>query len=71
MLNEISKHCFLDEIVDIALFATQIPLSIFTNLLQQRFEMHSILESTLEVLQQFYIEPDDLPFFLEIFPPTL
>jgi hypothetical protein len=32
MRNEKSKHCFIDEIVDIALFATQIPLSIFTNL---------------------------------------
>ncbi len=31
MRNEKSKHCFIDEIVDIALFVTQIPLSIFTN----------------------------------------
>jgi hypothetical protein len=27
--NEKSKHCLIDEIVDIAVFATQIPLSIF------------------------------------------
>ena len=39
-----------------ALFATQIPLSIFTNLFKQRFEKHSMLESTLELLQQFYIQ---------------
>ncbi len=32
LLNEKSKDHFIDEIVDIALFATQIPLSIFTNL---------------------------------------
>jgi hypothetical protein len=61
--NEKSKHHFIDEIVDIALFATQVPLSIFTNLFHQRFEKHSMLESTLEILQQFYIqmetEPDD------------
>jgi hypothetical protein len=38
------------------LFATQIPLSIFINLFKQRFEKHSILESTLEILQQFYIQ---------------
>ncbi len=46
----------MDEIVDIALFATQIPLSKFTNLSHQRFEKHSMLESTLEILQQFYIQ---------------
>ncbi len=51
-----SKHQFIEDICDIALFATQIPLSIFTNLFQQRFEKHSMLESTLEILQQFYIQ---------------
>jgi hypothetical protein len=40
----------------IALFATQIPQSIFTNLFKQRFEKHSMLESMLEILQQFYIQ---------------
>jgi hypothetical protein len=35
-----SKHCLINEIVDIALSATQFPLSIFTNLFQQRFEKH-------------------------------
>jgi hypothetical protein len=55
-LNEKSKDHFIHEIVDIALFATQIPLSIFTNLIRQRFEKHSMLESTLEILQQFYIQ---------------
>jgi hypothetical protein len=42
--NEKSKHRFIDEIVDIALSATQIPLSIFTNLFHQKFEKHSMLE---------------------------
>ena len=55
MWHQQSKIQFIDEIMDIALFATQIPLSIFTNLFKQRFEKHSILESTLEILQQFYI----------------
>jgi hypothetical protein len=32
MLHQKSKNQFIDEIVDIALYATQIPLSIFTNL---------------------------------------
>jgi hypothetical protein len=71
MWNEKSKHRSNDEIVDIAVFATQISLSIFTNLIHQRYEKHSMLESTLEILQQFYIqmvtEPED--FFL--FPGDL
>ncbi len=64
MWNEKSKHCLIDEIVDIAVFATQIPLS---NLFHQRFENHSMWESMLEILQQFYIqmvtEPEDFLLF--------
>jgi hypothetical protein len=56
MLHQKSKIQFIDEIVDIALFATQIPLSIFSNLFHQRFEKHSMLESMLEILQKFYIQ---------------
>ncbi len=44
LLNEQSKDNFIDEIGDIALFATQIPLSIFINLFHQRFEKHPMLE---------------------------
>jgi hypothetical protein len=53
MWNEKSKHHFINEIIDIALVATQIPLSIFTIYFHQRFEKHSMLESALEILQQF------------------
>jgi hypothetical protein len=49
MWNEKSKHRLIDGIVDIAVFATQIPLSIFTKLIHQRFENHSMLESTLKI----------------------
>jgi hypothetical protein len=56
MWNEKSKNCFINEIVDIAVFVTQIPLSIFTNLFHQKFEKHSMFESTLEMLQQFNIQ---------------
>jgi hypothetical protein len=54
--------------VDIALFATQIPLSIFTNLFHQRVEKHSMLESTLEILQQFYIQMKSEPNAYYHFP---
>ncbi len=65
--NKKPKHLFINEIVDIALSATQIPISTFTNLFHKRFQKHSMLKSTLEILQQFYIkletEPDDFQFF--------
>ncbi len=56
MWHQKSKIQFIDEIMGIALFATQIPLSIFTHLFKQRLEKHSMLESMLEILQQFYIQ---------------
>ncbi len=56
LLNKESKDYFIAEIACIALLATQIPLSIYTNLFNQRFEKHSMLESMLEMLQQFYIQ---------------
>jgi hypothetical protein len=69
MWNEKSKHHFIDEIVDIALDATQIPLSTFTNLFHQRFEKHSMLESKLEILQhQFYIQMETEPHDFLLFP---
>ncbi len=61
MMHQQSKHKFIEAIGDIALFATHIPLSIFTNLFHQRFEKHSMLESTLEILQQFYIQMESEP----------
>ena len=70
--NEKHKHCLIDELVDIALFTTWIHLSIFTNIFHQRFEKHSMLESMLEILQQFYIQMETqsvkFSFVLEIFP---
>jgi hypothetical protein len=62
------KHSLIDEIVDIALSATQIPLSISTNLFDKRFEKHSILESMLQILQQFYIQMETEPHDFLLFP---
>ncbi len=67
LLNEQSKDHFIDEVVDIALFATRIPLSIFTNLFNRRFEKHPMLESTLKILQQFYIQEETQSDELHLF----
>jgi hypothetical protein len=71
MLHQQSKHKFIEDIGDIALFATQIPLSIFSNLFHQRFEKHSMLESTLEILQQFYIQMESESHEISICPGDL
>jgi hypothetical protein len=68
MWNQKIKHQFIEDIGDIALFATQIPLSIFTNLFHQRFEKKSMLESTLEILQQFYIQMESEQHEFSIYP---
>ncbi len=61
------KKASIASSMNIAVFATQIPLSIFTILLQQRFEKHSMLESTLEILQHFYIQMETEPRWLSHF----
>ena len=66
--NEKRKHRLINEIVDIALSETQIPLSIFTNLFHKRFQKHSMLESMLEILQQFYIQMETEPHDFLLFP---
>jgi hypothetical protein len=71
LLNEKCNSQFVKEIVDIALDATKIPLSIFTNLFHQRFEKHSMLESMLEILQQFYIQMATESDELYLFPGDL
>jgi hypothetical protein len=66
--NEKRKHRLIDEIVDIALSETQIPLSILTNLFHKRFQKHSMLESMLEILQQFYIQMETEPHDFLLIP---
>ena len=53
--NENETKTLFKKLQEIATFATDIPLSIFTNLLHQRYPKHRYLESTLELLQQFYL----------------
>jgi hypothetical protein len=71
MLNKKSKNQIIEDIGDISLFATQIPLSKFTNIFLQRFEKHSMLESMLVILQQFYIQMETEPHEFAIFPGDL
>jgi hypothetical protein len=68
MSNQKIKHQFIEDIGDIALFATQIPLSILANLFHQRFEKKLMLESTLEIVQQLYIQMESEPHEFSVYP---
>ncbi len=75
VLNEKSKHHFINEVVDIALFATHIPLSIFTIYFTrglksiQNWNQH--LKYYSRSIFKWRQNQMTLPFFLEIFSHTL
>ncbi len=48
--------------------ATIVPFSVFSNLFHQRFNWHRFLESTLEILQQFYIAIEKCDEQYRLFP---
>jgi hypothetical protein len=48
--------------------ATIVPFAVFSNLFHQRFNWHRFLESTLEILQQFYISIEKCDKQYHLFP---
>jgi hypothetical protein len=54
-MHDINNNEFLTKLHTIVIKATVLPFSALTNLFHQRFLKHRYLESTLELLQQFYI----------------
>ncbi len=48
--------------------ATIVPFSVFSNLFHQRFDRHRFLESTLEILQLFYISTEKCDEQYRLFP---
>ncbi len=49
-----------DELWEFERKSSIIPFSIFTSMLHQHFTEHRFLESTLELLQQFYIQVESI-----------
>jgi hypothetical protein len=58
----------IKEVWDFALKATIIPFSIFTSMFHQCFTEHRFLESTLVLLQPFYLEAKTIAHDYEVFP---
>ena len=57
-----------DEVWECARKVTIIPFSIFMSIFHQRFTEHRFLESTLELLQQFYLQVESIAHDYKVFP---
>jgi hypothetical protein len=57
-----------EEVWEFTRKATIIPFSIFTSMFHQRFTEHRFLESTLELLQQFYLQVESIAHDYKVFP---
>jgi hypothetical protein len=56
-----------DEIWECARKVTIIPFSIFTSMFHQSFPEHRFLVSTLELLQQFYVQVESVALDYKVF----
>ena len=66
-----SRKLFIAKVKEIALSATIIPLSLFTNLFVKKFPKHEYLESTHEWMEQVYIKMKTEPGCFGLFPGDL
>jgi hypothetical protein len=66
--NPKTSYTVIEEVWEFASKATIIPFSIFTSMFHQHFMEHRFLESTLELLQQFYLQVESLAHDYKIFP---
>ncbi len=57
-----------EELWEFARKATIIPFSIFMSMFHQHFMEHRFLESTLEPLQQFYLQVESIAHDYKVFP---
>jgi hypothetical protein len=62
------RHNVIEEVWEFSRKATIIPFSIFTSMFHQRFTEHRFLESTLELLQQFYLQVESIAHDYKVFP---
>jgi hypothetical protein len=66
--NPKTSYTVIEEVWEFASKATIIPFSIFTSMFHQRFMEHRFLESTLELLQQFYLQAKSTAHDFKVFP---
>jgi hypothetical protein len=66
--NPKTRDNVIEEVWEIARKATIIPFSICTSMFHQCFTEHRFLESTLELLQQFYLQVKSIAHDCTVFP---
>ncbi len=66
--NPKTMETVTEEVWEFACKATIIPILIFTSMFHQRFTEHRFLESTLELLQQFYLQVESIAHDYKVFP---
>jgi hypothetical protein len=66
--NPKTSYTVIEEVWEFASKATIIPFSIFTSMFHQRFAEHRFLESTLELLLQFYLQVKSIAHDYKVFP---
>ncbi len=68
LCNQKTMVTVTEEVWEFARKATIIPFSIFMSMFHQRFTEHRFLESTLELLQQFYLQVKSIEHDYKVFP---
>jgi hypothetical protein len=71
LINEKKIDTVTDDVWGFAITATIIPFSIFTSMLHQCFKKYIFLESTLKLLQQFYLQTESVAQDYKLFPGDL
>ncbi len=66
--NAKTRDNVIEEVWEIARKATSILFSIFMSMFHQCFAEHRFLESTLELLQQFYLKVESIVLDYKVFP---
>ncbi len=66
--NSKTMDTVTEEVWEFASKATIIPLSIVTSMFHQRFMEHRFLESSMELLQQFYLPVESITHDYKVFP---
>jgi len=68
LTNDKAMDTVTEEVQEFASKATIIPFSIFMSMFHQRFMEHRFLESTLELLQQLYLQTKSIAQDYKVFP---
>jgi hypothetical protein len=67
LTNDKAMDTVTEEVQEFASKATIIPFSIFMSMFHQRFMEHRFLKSTLELLQQFYLQTESIAHDYKVF----